>query len=207
MLIFNKNSLQSKFSSLSVTLFIQVGNYLSFSLAICIFFTFRQGQGPMYTSLLKRLTICDVYCSLPISHFTVNWESAGKVSVAQEWTLSVGYIQYITTHDHCVTFMVISANRFLLCSSVNHDSLPSLLWGQIFTNVILMKSDSCTLGPGHHNGLTMDTDVSSEYWKTSFEPPFWGVLSNLQQLWVYFLFRASRCTYSNRLETGKFYII
>lgn len=104
---------------------------------------------------------------------------------------------YITTHDHCVTFMVISANRFLLsCSTVNHDGLPSLLWGQIFTNVILMKSDSCTLvsmtvggGTGHHNGLTMDWGelVIQDY----FEPPFWGVLSNLLQLWVYFLFRSS----------------
>lgn len=85
MLIFNKNNLQSEFSSFSVTLFIQVGNYLSFPLAICVFFfTFHQGQGPMYTSLFKHLTICDVYCSLPISHSTVNWESAGKVSVALE---------------------------------------------------------------------------------------------------------------------------
>lgn len=82
--IFNKNNLQSDFSSLSVTLFIQVGNYLSFSLVICLFFTFHQGQGPMYSSLFKHLTICDVYCFRPISHSTVNWESVGKVSVAQE---------------------------------------------------------------------------------------------------------------------------
>lgn len=84
MLIFNKNYLQSEFSSLSVNVFIQVGNYLSFSLAICISFTFNQGQGPMYTSLFKHLTICDLYSSLPISHSTVNLESAGKVSVAQD---------------------------------------------------------------------------------------------------------------------------
>lgn len=48
------------------------------------------------------------------------------------------------TLTRCVTFMVISANRSqLCCSAVNHDGLRSFLWRQIFTNVIIMKSDSC----------------------------------------------------------------
>lgn len=48
------------------------------------------------------------------------------------------------TLTRCVTFMVISANRSqLCCSAVNHDGLRSFLWRQIFTNVIIMRSDSC----------------------------------------------------------------
>lgn len=87
---------------------------------------------------------------------------------------------YITTHDHCVTFMVISANRFLLsCSTVNHDGLPSLLWGQIFTNVILMKSDSCTLvsmtrsSQWTHNGHWGELVIPEYLFWTSFLGSAW----------------------------------
>lgn len=98
--------------------------------------------------------------------------------------------------------MVISANNFQLsCSAVNHDGLPSLLWRQIFTNVDLMKSNSCTLSMMEEGGqvITMDT---AGY--TDLEPPFWGVLRNLH------IFPVHRFTgvdiFSNVLEKGVFQV-
>lgn len=90
--------------------------------------------------------------------------------------------------------MVIGANNFhLSCSAVNHDGLPSLLWRQIFTNVDLMKSDSCTLSmTGGGEVITMDT---AGY--TDLEPPFQGVLRNLH---VFPVRRLTGGRFSNGLE-------
>lgn len=174
--IFNKNNLQSDFSSLSVTLFIQVGNYLSFSLVICLFFHISPGPG---TNVLQFIQTSNyMWCALLSAY--ISFHRKLGISWKSECCTRVNTIsrKYITTHDHCVTFMVISANRFLLsCSTVNHDALPSLLWDQIFTNVILMKSDSCTLvsmtvggtrsSQWTHNGHWGEHVIPEHFW-TSF---------------------------------------